>query len=162
MLLAIFLTTVQLVSLPATASESARLGVSPVPDSPLFTRPATMALFLCSRLWMPCRSCATITGKGTRLMKRCSSCFKRASSAGASFLPRSAACSGFLDVGEVGPLSRAQVQMLSCVPMGTRSSSCCPPKLKSPSVVANSWPSGRPMICAFSGSNTWKVTSWMQ
>mmetsp|Transcript_102696 Transcript_102696/g.271739 ORF Transcript_102696/g.271739 Transcript_102696/m.271739 type:complete len:246 (-) Transcript_102696:383-1120(-) len=61
-------------------------------------------------------------------------------------------------------LERCQVQMLSCVPMGRPSSSCCRLKLKSPSAVANSWPCGKPMTlrAACSGSLTRKVTSWMQ
>mmetsp|Transcript_26756 Transcript_26756/g.77227 ORF Transcript_26756/g.77227 Transcript_26756/m.77227 type:complete len:205 (-) Transcript_26756:1019-1633(-) len=101
---------------------------------------------------------AEIAGRGTRRM-RVAVCTSTGAAPGGLASPLSFALFSLLPPSEGNfgtdmevilmiskPLSRIQVQMFSCVPIERPSSSCWP-KLKSPSVVANSWPSGNPMTC---------------
>jgi len=108
------------------------------------------------------RACAQMAGSGTRLIST------RASppESTESDLPPGFAGEGSRRAEGTGVLValRAQVQMLSWVPMASPSSWICMLKLKSPSAVANSCPCGRPMhwTPACSGWTMRKVTSWIQ
>jgi len=132
-LLAIFFTRSQSVLRPIMAQAIARLGE----PWPMFGDSR--------RICIAATAAAVELGNGTRLMSKC------------SFLcevgvdTRHSISDGELVVGDIalGTILRgsvrSHVQMLSCVPIGNPSSSSCPLKLNSPSVVANSCPCGRPM-----------------
>mmetsp|Transcript_76295 Transcript_76295/g.213997 ORF Transcript_76295/g.213997 Transcript_76295/m.213997 type:complete len:215 (+) Transcript_76295:688-1332(+) len=127
-------------------------------------------LLICDmRACMVRKQCAELVGKGTRRMRRtspaplfCTTGGTTAMAVAGPVFSQDASEQSFRTC--TGGASRIQVQMFSCVPMAKPSSSWRPLNLNSPSAVANSWPSGNPMICtpAWAGSRTRKVTSWMQ
>mmetsp|Transcript_49772 Transcript_49772/g.160921 ORF Transcript_49772/g.160921 Transcript_49772/m.160921 type:complete len:221 (+) Transcript_49772:1485-2147(+) len=127
----------------------------------------------CKRILMPPKPLAESVGNGTRWMSRfVSKGFIRVEGAvaegGTTSVPDDDLMLKDFDpalrVRGATVVLRSHVQMFNCVPMAWPWSHSWPLKLKSPSAVANSWPSGKPMSFTpeCSGSRTRNWISWMQ